>query len=98
MAEYPNYYSTVASIGAGSTGVTTKTLGFIADLVELESTGAQAIYVNPKGAGVATTQDIQLATGTSKRFEGIPIGELSFYTTSTAAGGMGVRITAMQKG
>lgn len=98
MSQFPQYYSTVASVGAGSTAVLSKTLGFIADLVELESTAAQAVYVNPQGGGTATTQDIQLATGASKRFEGIPIAELSFYTTSTVAGGMGVRITALQKG
>lgn len=97
MSEFPQYLSTVFAVGAGTTAVFTKTLGFLADFVELQSTAAQAIYVNLQGAGVATTQDYQLASGANKVWEGIGIGEMTFYTTSTVAGGMSARLTAMQK-
>ena len=98
MPEYPSYYSTFNYVGTATASVKTKTFGFIADLVEIESTGGGTFWANLQGAGAASSDDVQFPTGVSKRFEDVPIGAVSFYATGTStAASQGFHLLALKK-
>ena len=99
MSEFPDYFSCVSYVGTSTGAVKTARFGFIADWVELESTGALDFWADPRGDGTATTDDYKIPSATARRLEGVPISEVSMTATGTSTGGAAAyRVTAMRKG
>jgi len=100
MSQFPDFFATAGYVGTATGASKRIGLGFIADWVELESTGALDYYVRFQGTtSQASTDDLRIRACSAENIEDVPISDIVLIATGTStAGATPYRIVAMRKG
>ena len=103
MSQFPDFFSKAGYVGTGSDAPASAKrigLGFIADWVELESTGALDFYARFQGTtSQASTSDLRIRACSAENIEDVPISEIVLTATGTSTTlAATYRLVGMRKG